>query len=301
MTFVHPWVLLLLIVPVLLGLWLAQRRAWGVALPFDHRSHRRRRVLRALLTGFEILPAVLLAIALLILARPQVLRVPEQQRVLTNIQICLDVSGSMTVGGRYQAARAAIEQFTRAREGDAFGLTIFGSEQVRWMPLTKDLQAIRNALPFADPTFQPTHMGGTSIGAAIRFCRRNMLAEDASGDRLLIVVSDGVSFDLQGTEPDEVAEELQQDHITLYYVHVGTDRSTAALTDIAELSGGAAFIATDRVAVERVFRHIDRMEPARFAPSSAIPMDIFAPFAIAGLSVLGLWVLGLLGMRYTPW
>jgi Ca-activated chloride channel family protein len=301
MTFVHPWVLLLLVVPVLLGLWLAQRRAWGLALPFDHESHRRRPVLRVLLTAFEVLPALQLAIALVILARPQVLRVPQQQRVLTNIQICLDVSGSMSVSDRYQAARLAIERFTRAREGDAFGLTIFGSEQVRWMPLTKDLQAIRNTLPFANPAYQPSHMGGTSIGAAIRFCAKNMVAETATGDRILIVVSDGVSFDLQGSQPDEITEELRRDGITLYYVHVGTDRSTAALTDVAEQSGGAAFVAADRAAVERVFRHIDRMEPARFEPSAAIPMDHFPPFAVAGLSVLALWVLGLFGMRYTPW
>ncbi len=301
MTFVHPWVLLLLCVPVLLGFWLVQRRAWGVAMPFDHRTHRPRRVLAVVLPAFDALPALVLGIVIVILARPQVLRVPEQQRVLTNIQICLDVSGSMGGGDRYGAAKAAIEEFTRARKGDAMGLTIFGSEQVRWMPLTKDLQAIRNALPFADPANQPLQMGGTSIGAAIRFCHRNMVAESTDGDRVLIVVSDGVSFDLTGSMPDEVAQELRDDHITLYYVHVGTGRSTAVLTDIAELSGGEAFIAADRQAVERVFHHIDRMQPARFAPSTAIPMDHFAPFALAGLGVLGIWVLGLLGMRYTPW
>jgi hypothetical protein len=79
---------------------------------------------------------------------------------MTNIQICMDVSGSMT-GPRYRMASEAVTDFTKAREGDAFGLTIFGSHQVRWIPLTKDLNAIRNAMPFANPEHQPSHMGGT--------------------------------------------------------------------------------------------------------------------------------------------
>jgi Ca-activated chloride channel family protein len=274
---------------------------FGLALQFDHAEHRKRPILGAALVAFELVPSVLLALLLVILARPQVLRVPEQQRVLTNIQICLDVSGSMTAGGRYTAAKEAIEGFTRAREGDAFGLTIFGSEQVRWMPLTTDLQAIRNALPFADPSHQPLHMSGTSIGAAIAFCAKNLVAETTSGDRILIVVSDGVSFDLQGSMGDEIIDELRQASITLYYVHVGTGQNTPVLSDIAEECGGAAFIAEDRNAIGRVFAHIDRMEPARFEPAAAIPLDEFTPFSLAGLVALGLWVVGRLGMRYTPW
>ena len=301
MTFVHPWVLVLLVVPVLLGFWVTQRRGFGLALPFDNAEHRRRPVLGASLVGFELVAPILLGIVLVILARPQVLRVPEEKRVLTNIQVCLDVSGSMGGENRYESAKAAIEAFTHARDGDAFGLTIFGNEQVRWMPLTEDLQAVRNVLPFADPSFQPLHMGGTSIGAAIRFCAKNMVAETDSGDRMLIVVSDGVSFDLQGSQGQEIIEELKDADITLYYVHVGTGRNTPVLSDMAEECGGAAFIAEDRVAVERVFAHIDRMVPAKFEAAAAIPMDHFGPFAIAGLVAVGLWLLGRAGMRYTPW
>ena len=298
MTFVHPWVLLLLAVPVLLGFWVTQRRAFGLVLPFDNARHRRRPFLGAALMTFELVAPLLLAVTLVILARPQVMRVPKEERVLTNIQVCLDVSGSMGIESRYGNARRAIEQFTRARDGDAFGLTIFGSEQVRWMPLTTDLQAVRNALPFANPRNQPGHMGGTSIGAAIRFCAANMVAETTIGDKLMIVVSDGVSFDLQTTE---TAAQLKDDGIVLYYVHVGTGQNTPVLTDIAEQTGGEAFIAEDRDSVQRVFAHIDRMEPARFAPAAAIPMDEFVPFSVAGLIALGLWLLNRFGMRYTPW
>jgi len=301
MTFVHPWVLVLLAIPILLGLWLAQRRAWGVALPFDHRDHRPRRFTGVLLTMFEIVPLTLLATVILILARPQVLRVPEQERVLTNIQICMDVSGSMAADGRYEMAKEAIEAFTYAREGDAVGFTIFGTQQVRWTPLTKDLDTIRRALPFADPRNQPPHMGGTMIGAALRFCRDNMLAEADEGDKLIVLVSDGVSFDINASNAGDVADELTAAGITLYHVHVGTGAVPYEVTEIANATGGEAFVATDETGLKRIFNHIDRMQPARFRPATAIPMDFFQPFAAVGLCLLGAHMLGLLGLRYTPW
>jgi Ca-activated chloride channel family protein len=301
MTFVHPWVLMLLAIPVLLGFWLGQRRTWGLALPFDHQQHGRRRVTRVLLTAFDLVPALLLAVVLVILARPQVLRLPKEERILTNIQICMDVSGSMTADNRYGMAKAAIEEFLDAREGDAIGFTIFGTQQVRWTPLTKDLETIRRALPFADPRNQPPHMGGTMIGAALRFCRDNMVAEAEEGDRLIILVSDGVSFDLNSGNAGDVGDELIDAGITLYHVHVGTSQVPQEVTEIANMTGGEAFVATDKKGLDRVFRHIDLMQPARFKQATAIPMDWFVPFAIGGLALVGLHMIGLMGMRYTPW
>jgi Ca-activated chloride channel homolog len=301
MTFVHPWVLMFLVVPVLLGLWLAQRQAWGVVMPFDHETHRPRRILGFVLRVFEVVPAFLLAAVILVLARPQVLRVPKQERVLTNIQICMDVSGSMTVDNRYEMAKTAIEAFTRAREGDAVGFTIFGTQQIRWTPLTKDLDTIRRALVFADPSTQPPFMGGTLIAAALKFCRNNMLAEAKDGDRLLVLVSDGVSADLNAGNASDVADSLIEAGITLYHVHVGTGAVPMEVTDIANATGGEAFVATDQSGLDRIFRHIDLMQPARFKPATAIPMDFFGPFALAGLIALATHLLGLLGLRYTPW
>lgn len=282
-------------------LWIGQRRTWGIAMPFDHQVHRRRRIVGWLLAGFDMVPAVILAIVILILARPQVLRVPKQERILTNIQICMDVSGSMTADNRYEMAKEAIESFTYAREGDAVGFTIFGTQQVRWTPLTKDLDTIRRALPFANPRHQPPHMGGTMIGAALRFCRDNMLAEAEEGDRLIVLVSDGVSFDINSANAGEVADDLVDAGITLYHIHVGTSSVPQDVAEIANATGGEAFVATDETGLKRIFNHIDVMQPARFKPATAIPMDFFSPFATAGLIALGAHLVGLLGMRYTPW
>ncbi len=301
-SFVHPWVLMLLVVPVALVLF--GRTGRPLTLPFDHRPHRRRRWLRWGLAATSTLPAILLALAIILLARPQRLQQPRALRSVTNIQICLDVSGSMGFfsGRRYQLAARAIENFTRAREGDAMGLTLFGGEQVRWIPLTKDLQAIRNALPFANPDQQPEHMQSTAIAACLRFVCRNIEAEALEGDRLIILVSDGESPDMQGGRQYELARELNDARCVLYYVHVADD--IAMIPEVAELAretGGEGLTATDKGALADVFNHINRMQPARIVPQGKVEMDDVRLCAATGVVALLLQTIALLGLRYTPW
>lgn len=301
MTFSHPWVLLLLALPVLL-IVIPPRRREGLVMPFDDHEHTRHRWLEWLLAGLERAPALALAAVIVMLAGPQTLRQPRQTRSLTNIQFCLDVSGSMMADNRYEMATKAIEEFTRAREGDAFGLTFFGSQQIRWTPLTTDLRAIRDALPFANPENQPLHMSGTRIGAALLFARTNMTQEAKVGDRLIILVSDGQSSDLgDGFAEADYAAELRDAGITLYHVHVGEEDIPTDVVDIAQQTGGQAFAARDSSSLRRVFDHIDRMKPAQFEPGGTVPMDFFEPFAIAALAVLCLHGAALFGLRYTPW
>ena len=300
MTFTYPMLLLLLSIPALM-LWAVPYRGWGLLLPFDHQQHQGRRWLSILIVAFDCVPALLLAAAIVILAGPQTMQQPKNTRKLTNIQFCLDVSGSMMEDNRYQNARKAVEDFIDVREGDAFGLTIFGTEQIRWVPLTKDLSAVRNALPFANPSRQPSQMGGTRIGAALRFCRDNMINEATEGDRLIILVSDGASADLDDTTTGDIADELKKANIRLYHVHVATDPIPDEVIEIARETGGEAFQATDAARLRRVFKHIDRMKPAEFRSLGTVPLDHFQPFAIAGLAFLALHVIGLLGVRYTPW
>ncbi len=146
MTFAHPWVLFLLLVPLALGFREIYGPGQRVALPFDHGRNSAGHWWRRLLLPTTLLPPLLLAVVTTILAGPTRTGVPKTERKLTNIELCLDVSGSMTAefgdGNRYDAAMRAIQQFTGKRQGDAFGLTIFGNEVLRWVPLTKDLSAI---------------------------------------------------------------------------------------------------------------------------------------------------------------
>ena len=194
-----------------------------------------------------------------------------------------------------------MEEFIDSRQGDALGFTLFGTQQIRWTPLTKDIATIRRALPFADPRNQAPFMGGTMIGAALRFCRDNMVREATEGDRLLLLVSDGVSADVNDQNVGEFIEEMKQAAITVYHIHVGTDAAPPTVMELARNTGGESFIATDESGLKRIFRHIDRMKPARFKPAIAIPMDYYEPFAFVGLVLLVAYGLGAFALRYTPW
>ena len=301
MTFAYSWVLLILALPMLIIVWTLQRRSWGVALPVDHGEYPSRRMMSAVLRFWELIPALVMAVAILILAGPQVQRVPKEERVLSNILICMDVSSSMTVDNRYEMARRAIEEFIDSRRGDALGFTLFGTQQIRWTPLTKDVATIRRALPFANPRNQPPFMGGTMIGAALRFCRDNMVREASEGDRLLLLVSDGMSADVNDQNAGDFADEMKAANIIVYHIHVGTDPVPSNVMEIASSSGGESFVATDEGGIKRVFKHIDRMKPARFKPAAAVPMDYYQPFALLGFGLMAAYGLGAFGLRYTPW
>jgi Ca-activated chloride channel family protein len=304
MTFGHPLWLLLLALPAAYALWETTRRRPGIRLPFDHGRQPSRRWLGRLLCAASLLPAVLLAVALLLLCRPLRLAAPKQQRMLTNIEFLLDVSGSMAsqfgAGSRYDGSMAALAEFTNRRKGDAFGLTIFGNEVLRWTPLTKDLAAMASATPFLRPELLPSHFNGTEIGKALRYCRQT-LPDRGKGDRMIVLLTDGISADLGPAVSRQIGAELAEEQIVLYVIHIGDEAMPSDMYELARPTGGQVFAAATPDALATVFDHIDHMQPAKMKPGAPQPVDFFGPFALAGLAALALYQGSLFGLRYTPW
>lgn len=305
MTFAYPWLLLLLLVPSALIGWEFTRRGPRVAVPVDHAAHDRRRWMSRLLAFASMLPQLLLAAAIVVLAGPQKLSPPSDRRVLSNIEFVLDVSGSMSSSmadgtRRSDTAVKAIQDFVKARQGDAFGLTIFGGEVVRWIPLTKDTTAIANAGEFLDPNALPPHLGSTRIGHAVRFTTQT-LSQQKDGDRLMVLVSDGYSSDLDGGMARQIGMELAAERIMLYVIQIGDEAAPQQMYELAEPTGGTVFNVRDAVALDRVFQHIDAMTPVKIERTQPRPVDYFWPAAAAMLAALGLHQFFAFGVRYTPW
>lgn len=302
--FRHPGWLALLVVPAALLLWTWRRSGGGVVLPLDHGEARRMPWAHAALRCAESLPALLLALAILLLAGPQRWDEPRSKRALTNIQMCVDVSGSMIArfgeGDRYEAAMEAIRGFVERRQGDAFGLTFFGNSVLHWVPLTTDISAIRCAPPFMHPRQLPPWFNGTEIGKALQACRK-LLVEREEGDRMILLVSDGYSSDLSGGRDEELARRLKEDRIVVYAVHIAEGAIPDQVVRIAALTGGEAFKPEDTAGLERVFEAIDQMSRARMEKTRPEASDHFGPWALAGLSILGAALLASLGLRATPW
>lgn len=304
MTFAHLWLLPALVIPVALIVRQIRRGGFRVPLPFDHVPIRRRRRLAVALGCAEALPALLLAVAILILAGPRRFEQPRSERELTNIQFCLDVSGSMTAnygsGTRYDAAMEAVNAFISHREGDAFGLTIFGSAVLNWVPLTSDVSAFRCAPPFLRPENLPGWFGGTMIGMALRSAEKVLTSRD-EGDRMIVLITDGASFDLSQGRDLEIANSLKENGITVFAVHIAEGTASDEVGAITMVTGGEVFGAADPAALETVFARIDEMKKAPLKRVTPDPVDFYQPFALAGLGLAGLHLLTLFGLRAAPW
>lgn len=329
MTFELPWVLLFLAFPILLGFWEWVRDSHAIVMPFDLAKRRfRDRLLGWAIRLCNLLPAFLLIIAILILAGPKRSGPPENDRIMTNILFCLDLSGSMgqsfgdasssnmprpyQVNGittyeferntytRYDAAVSAIRDFTSYREGDAFGLTVFGTEYLHWLPVTRDINALKTCVDILNPNSMPRWFGGTRIIYALRGCIKRMI-EQPDGDRMIIVITDGEAQDYGDNQDIAVANELRDARITTYFVAINPEMTAAPLAGIAAATGGEALVCGDETGLNRVFKHIDQMQKAKMKQRAPEPVAYTAPFAVAGLIAVFLALGTLFGLRFTPW
>lgn len=299
-----PLIVLLLVVPAVILLWQWRRQGRSVVMPFDHGREGTGFWLRLLLNSASSLPALVLVVVILILAGPTRLKEPEVHRQLTNIEFCVDVSGSMGAtmgeGTRYDASMQAIDEFLEARQGDAFGLTFFGNSVMHWVPITTDASAIRFAPPFMAPHVAPPAFGGTEIGKALLACQRRLVETD-NGDRMILLVSDGFSSDLSGGKDMEIANQLKGNNIVVYAIHVAENEVPDQIINITSYTGGEAFAAGDVDGLASVFTRIDDMQQAEMERTAADAVDYYTPYAMVGLSLVGLSLICSLGLRYTPW
>lgn len=305
--FAHYWVLFFLVVPVLLLAWVWSHR-WllpsrRVVLPLDRAQARGGWWWWTFITLAECVPPLLLVIGILLLAGPQKNGPPKEKRSLTNIQFCLDISGSMTSrygeGTRYDGATKAIDAFLDYRKGDAFGLTFFGVAFIHWVPLTSDPSAIRCSFPFMRPETAPGPFGGTAIPTALRACKQQ-LQQREEGDKMILLITDGFDFDVD-LEEQNLIRELKDANITLFCVIAAEFEPQASMVNICRSTGGDAFRADDPDVLAAVFRKIDTMRPAKVTPTIVETVDDFRPYTNVGLVLVALGTLTLFGLRYTPW
>jgi Ca-activated chloride channel homolog len=324
MIFLHPQWLALLALPVILAFWEWVRRGQPIALPFDHGSQRRGLVLRFLVLCANCLPAALLALAILFLAHPISFMPPEIERKLNNVQIVLDTSGSMAENHgsqaegrhtRFDSAMDAILQFTnyRNRKGDAFGLTIFSRHFIHWLPLTLDTQSFALSRPFIvpnNPKLDPPSMGRhglpddlwgiTLIGKAL-YGATELLAERPTGDRMIILMTDGESSDIKPPLDGPIIAALQAQNITVFGIMLTDVPVEPALVGIVRATGGEVFNAATPEALQAVFQRIDEMKKVIVLEKKPQVADHYDPFFPPAIGLLVLSVLALFGLRFTPW
>jgi Ca-activated chloride channel family protein len=319
MSFAYPFALGLLVIPALLVVAEVRNGGQGLVLPLDHgiaQPARQRRLVAALLLGMRLLPALSTAAAILVLAEPQIRKLPASRRAMTNVEICLDVSFSMTgpieeaqspqaaaVGhSRFDQAMEQVSEFILRRPGDSFGLTIFGKKVVRWAPLTFEPDFILRSKPFLNPkSLSREFTSRTDIAGALEASAATLLAQNARENLILIITDGEDNVKLTPALAQTLAATWSAARIKVCVIVVGHNSVPDRLQLIAEATGGMAATATDPDALPHAFRQIDALQ--RFTLEDVSPVDVpFAdPFIIAGLILACSYLASLAGVRYTPW
>jgi Ca-activated chloride channel family protein len=179
---------------------------------------------------------------------------------------------------RLDVAKEQSVSFIAAREFDRIGLVAFAGEALTRVPITVDYHVLEQAVG-------ELRVGeledGTAIGTAIGTAA-NRLRRAPGASKVIVLLTDGENT--RGMlDPRTAAEAAAEFGIRVYTIGVGTEgeapmpigRGTQGqlryqtlpvridevlLEDIANLTGGRYFRATDPEALNRIFRQIDRLE-----------------------------------------
>lgn len=267
----RPWWGLAAMLPVLALVVRAWRSPRPATLRFSRvRSLQRLKVgwaarLVHLPDGLRLAAALLVVVAL---ARPQSTRGNDRiHHEGIDIVIVLDLSDSMETPdmapNRLGAAQAVIDDFIRRRPRDRIGLVAFGSTASTVAPLTMDHGVLRTLMRRLRLGAMPGNM--TAIGAGLGMAL-NRLDESTARSKVIVLLTDGV-HNADGLDPDSAASEAANRGITVYTVLIGRHGlgegsiDPGRLERIASITGGFAYTAADREALQGTFQDLlDKLE-----------------------------------------
>ena len=248
-----------------------------------------RRVPRTAKYYLRHLPLVLccLAVALLsvALARPQ--SAEHNSNSTTegiDIVLSLDVSGSMLARDftpdRLGAAKEVASNFIVDRPNDRIGLVVFAGESFTQCPLTTDKRSLLNLLGGVRSGMIDD---GTAIGNGLATAI-NRLRESNAKSKVIILLTDGENN--RGEIAPLTAAEIARDQgIRVYTIGVGTHGTAPyptvdffgnptvvqakvqidekILGEIADLTGGRYFRATDNAKLQSIYDEINQLEKSK--------------------------------------
>jgi Ca-activated chloride channel family protein len=308
----HPWLLLLLPLPLLVY-WLVppyREQKDAVRTPFFRELSARAGLEPT--TGAVILRRNLwqkllrpLVWVLLVLAatRPQWVDDPITQiESARDLMLAVDLSGSMETRDftdpegnrvdRLTAVKLVLEDFVTRRETDRLGLVLFGNAAFLQVPFTLDHQVFLQLLDEAQIGMAgPQTMLGDAIGLGIK----TFEASEAD-QRVLILLTDGNDTGSR-VPPPKAAEIAAQNDIRIYTIGVGDPASAGeapldeqTLRQIAEVTGGRYFRANDLAELEAVYSQLDELEPLDFETYSYRPKhELYQWTVAAALSLVLLY------------
>ena len=253
----------------------------------------------------KLLAAVFLIIAL---ARPQSTSSWEDSTTEgIDIILAMDISGSMLAEdlkpNRLEASKDVALDFISKRINDRLGLVIFSGESFTQCPLTTDHNVLINL-------FKDVKSGMISDGTAIGMGLAtgvNRLKDSKAISKVIILLTDGVNN--QGlVAPLTAAEIAQKFGIRVYTIGVGTEGyapypfqtpfgiqyqdvevqiDEKTLEDIATITDGKYFRATNNKSLKEIYEDINKLEKSKIETTEYHKRkEEFLPYALLALFLL---------------
>ena len=226
---------------------------------------------------------LIMSLIILALSRPRLTNTIRSIKTeIIDILLVIDQSSSMLAQdfkpNRLEAAKNVAKTFIKNREGDRLGIIVFAGESYIQCPLTRDIDVL---VEFTDDIdiIDRKH-DGTAIGMALANAI-NRLRDSPAKSKTIILLSDGSNNQGQ-LEPITAAELAAKFNIRIYTVAAGAEGlapypvtdvwgrqvlqkvevnvDEESLKEIANITGGKFFRATDNQSLIKVYKEIDELE-----------------------------------------
>jgi Ca-activated chloride channel family protein len=311
------WPLALLLLPVVAAAaWYGRRHMYTEtivvpsALPSALPSGSRV-LLRQFVDVLAWVPPVLLVVAL---ARPQQWHTLVRHRGEgIDIILALDVSSSMLARDfqpdRLTACKQVATAFVDKRPSDRVGLVLFAAEAYTQSPLTTDHRLLKEQLA---KVFCGELKDGTAIGQGLATAV-GRLSESRSPSKVVVLLTDGQN-NAGVIEPLVAAQLAQNAGVRVYTIGVGKEGRAQApvdrrfdgqyifgfvevaidevlLREIAAVTGGKYFRATDNESLVRIYDEVDRMERYVFESETSQTVRELGHYWIGAAAIVWLLVL----------
>lgn len=258
-----------------------------------------------------LLPLAAAALLIVALARPQN-RYAEEKINADGIDIiiAMDVSGSMLARDfepdRLGAAKTLAREFVENRPYDRIGLVVFAGESFTQCPATTDHKVVTTLL---DHIRSGMLADGTAIGMGLATAVTR-LQDSPAKSKVIILLTDGVN-NAGFFDPLTAAETARQYGIKTYTVGVGTEGQAPypvqglfgttyqamevkidedLLRQIADITGGKYYRATNNERLRQVYAEIDQLEKSKIEVTTVSRYaERFYAWAIAAAALLLLY------------
>lgn len=279
------WLFLALPIAIAWYIWKRKKQTASVKLSSLKGFKVERSFLPKLRPFLFLLRLVALAALITAMARPQTTDVSTKTKSTKGIDIiiAIDVSASMLAKdlrpNRLEALKLVAADFIKGRPSDRIGLVEYAGESYTKTPITSDKSIVLTSLNSI--RYNNIIEGGTAIGMGLS-TSVNRLKDSKALSKVIILMTDGVNN--AGFIDPKIASELALEFgIKTYTIGVGTNGTALSpvarnsngsfvydnvpveidedlLKEIAEVTGGKYFRATNNKKLKDIYDEIDKLE-----------------------------------------